>query len=67
MTQEWGPSHYHFMVEHLPRITVMRDVLLQQKEIKVSLFGDRLFSGHLNSFELFPKGAAWPQRFNSNP
>lgn len=36
MTQEWGPSHYHFMVEHLPRITVMLDVLRQHEDIKVS-------------------------------
>lgn len=36
MTQEWGPNYYHFTVEHLPRIMVFLDVLLEHKDIKVS-------------------------------
>ncbi|CAN0371292.1 unnamed protein product, partial [Pylaiella littoralis] len=37
MTQEYTPNHYHFTVEHLPRIMVFLDVLLENEDIKIAL------------------------------
>lgn len=37
MTQEWGPNWYHFTVEHLPRIMVFLDVLLENEDIKIAV------------------------------
>ena len=37
MTQEWGPNWYHFTIEHLPRITVFLDVLLDNEDIKIAV------------------------------
>lgn len=37
MTQRWGPNWYHFTIEHLPRITVLPDVLLENEEIGIAL------------------------------
>lgn len=37
ITQEWGPNWYHFTVEHLPRITVFLDVLLENEDIKIAV------------------------------
>lgn len=35
MSQEWAPNHYHFLIEHLPRIMVFLDVLRKHEDIKV--------------------------------
>lgn len=35
MAQHWGEAYYHFVVEALPRITVMLDVLQENVDIKV--------------------------------
>ncbi|CAN0342528.1 unnamed protein product [Ectocarpus sp. 6 AP-2014] len=37
MTQEWTPNYYHFTVEHLPRITLGLDILLENPEIMISM------------------------------
>ncbi|CAM9294613.1 unnamed protein product, partial [Ectocarpus sp. 13 AM-2016] len=37
MTQEWTPNYYHFTVEHLPRITLALDILLENPEITISM------------------------------
>ncbi|CAM9862224.1 unnamed protein product [Ectocarpus sp. 4 AP-2014] len=37
MTQEWTPNYYHFTVEHLPRITLALDILLENPEIAISM------------------------------
>lgn len=42
MTQEWGPNWYHFTVEHLPRIMVLLDVLLENEDIGIAVH----FHGH---------------------
>lgn len=36
MAQEWGPNYYHFTVEHLPRITLALDILIENPDIMVS-------------------------------
>ncbi|CAM9442082.1 unnamed protein product [Ectocarpus fasciculatus] len=35
MAQEWGPNYYHFTVEHLPRITLALDILIENPDIMV--------------------------------
>lgn len=35
MANHWGGGFYHFLVEALPRMTTMLDVLLEQPDIKV--------------------------------
>lgn len=35
LTQEFGQAYYHFLVDNLPRITVLLDVLIENKDIKV--------------------------------
>lgn len=35
LTQEYGQAYYHFLVDNLPRITVLLDVLLENPDIKV--------------------------------
>ena len=42
MNQEWGPNWYHFSVEHLPRIMVFLDVLLENEDIMIAVH----FHGH---------------------
>lgn len=37
MTQEWGPNWYHFTIEHLPRIMVFLDVLLEHEDIRIAV------------------------------
>ncbi|CAM9134821.1 unnamed protein product [Ectocarpus fasciculatus] len=37
MAQEWSPNYYHFTVEHLPRITLALDILLENPEIMISM------------------------------
>lgn len=37
MAQHWGEAYYHFVVEALPRITVMLDILQENVDIKVPL------------------------------
>ncbi|CAB1120095.1 unnamed protein product [Ectocarpus sp. CCAP 1310/34] len=37
MAQEWSPNYYHFTAEHLPRITLMLDVLLDNPDIIISM------------------------------
>ncbi|CAM9539364.1 unnamed protein product [Ectocarpus sp. 4 AP-2014] len=63
MTQEWNPNYYHFTVEHLPRITVMLDVLLENPDIMIAMHysqHDKLHHGgfsneietHMDLFEI---------------
>ena len=35
MANHWGDGYYHFLLESLPRILTMQDVLLEQPDIKV--------------------------------
>lgn len=35
LAQNWGASYYHFLIECLPRITLMLDVLHKFPDIKV--------------------------------
>ncbi|CAN0163607.1 unnamed protein product, partial [Ectocarpus fasciculatus] len=37
MAQRWGPTYYHFTAEHLPRITLALDILLEHPEIMISM------------------------------
>ncbi|CAM9841386.1 unnamed protein product [Ectocarpus sp. 4 AP-2014] len=37
ISQDWGPNYYHFTVEHLPRITLALDILLENPEIKIAV------------------------------
>ncbi|CAM9541960.1 unnamed protein product, partial [Ascophyllum nodosum] len=41
LTQHWGASYFHFLVECLPRITVMLDVLLGYPDIKIAIGPDK--------------------------
>ncbi|CAM9911010.1 unnamed protein product [Ectocarpus fasciculatus] len=64
MTQEWNPNYYHFTAEHLPRITLMLDVLLENPEIMIAMHysqHDKLHHGggvskeietHMEMFEI---------------
>ncbi|CAM9799475.1 unnamed protein product [Ectocarpus sp. 6 AP-2014] len=63
MTQEWNPNYYHFTVEHLPRITLMLDVLLENPDIMIAMHysqHDKLHQGgfsneietHMEMFEI---------------
>lgn len=44
MTQHWGDGYFHFVVENLPRITLMLDVLRANADIKVPLLFNNLVS-----------------------
>lgn len=44
IAQYWGDEYYHFLVEALPRITLMLDVLVENLDIKV------LFSSVVSCF-----------------
>ncbi|CAM9897772.1 unnamed protein product [Ectocarpus fasciculatus] len=37
IAQQWSPNYYHFMAEHLPRITLALDLLHENPEIKISM------------------------------
>ncbi|CAM9445961.1 unnamed protein product [Ectocarpus fasciculatus] len=37
MAQRWSPNYYHFTAEHLPRITLALDILLENPEIMISM------------------------------
>ncbi|CAM9450994.1 unnamed protein product, partial [Ectocarpus sp. 4 AP-2014] len=37
MTQRWGNEYFHFLVENLPRITPMLDVLRENLDIKIAV------------------------------
>lgn len=39
LTQHWGGGYFHFLIECLPRITLMLDVLLEHEDIKVKSGG----------------------------
>lgn len=54
MTQEWGPNYYHFTVEHLPRIMVFLDVLLENEDIRVS--SEKGEGVETQTFVFFPFG-----------
>lgn len=38
MTQYWGDEYFHFVVDALPRITLMLDILQEHLDIKVPLY-----------------------------
>jgi len=40
LAAHWGDGYYHFVVEGLPRIMVVLDVLLEHRDIKVRLTSD---------------------------
>ncbi|CAN0467220.1 unnamed protein product, partial [Ectocarpus sp. 12 AP-2014] len=37
MTQRWGNEYFHFLVENLPRITPMLDILWENLDIKIAV------------------------------
>lgn len=37
MTQAWGVNWYHFTAEHLPRIMVFLDVLLENEDVMIAV------------------------------
>ncbi|CAB1105986.1 unnamed protein product [Ectocarpus sp. CCAP 1310/34] len=52
MTQDWGPNYYHFTVEHLPRITLALDILLENSEIMIAVHYHDTDKWHDTSTEL---------------
>ncbi|CAM9129006.1 unnamed protein product [Ectocarpus sp. 12 AP-2014] len=52
MAQEWGPNYYHFTVEHLPRITLALDVLLENPDIMIVMHHHGHDKWHDTSAEL---------------
>ncbi|CAB1118780.1 unnamed protein product [Ectocarpus sp. CCAP 1310/34] len=52
MAQEWGPNYYHFTVEHLPRITLALDILLENPDIMIVMHHHGHDKWHDTSVEL---------------
>ncbi|CAM9134740.1 unnamed protein product [Ectocarpus fasciculatus] len=52
MTQDWGPNYYHFTVEHLPRITLALDILLENPEIMIAVHYHDIDRWHDTTTEL---------------
>ncbi|CBJ29242.1 conserved unknown protein [Ectocarpus siliculosus] len=50
IAQYWGDEYYHFLVEALPRITLMLDVLVENLDIKVAVHAPKLGSESHTTF-----------------
>lgn len=53
IAQNWGHSYFHFLIEDLPRITLMLDVLRENLDIGVRTFTSSQLAGQRLSSCLF--------------